>query len=234
MIVACTPTKNRGWCKDFSMACMNAQTMKPDVWFVLDNSTDWSDTPGILYESVAEQKPIGWMRNRCLEKALELGAEYIVFWDDDDYYPPKRIETAIKALQANPTADIAGSSKMYMLVIPENVLMTTGPFHDKHSTAATMVVRRRYAETHRFLESKERGEEKSFTGDWAANIVQVSAEDTIVVMGHGRNTVDKSDVAKNPKKYSAVVVNSINGKQVFRVRWPVEWDLWKRTFSVSK
>ena len=220
------------------MACMRTQTMKPDVWFVLDNSNnpeqDWSDTPGILYESVAEQKPIGWMRNRCLEKALELGAEYIVFWDDDDYYPPKRIETAIKALEANPSADIAGSSKMYMLVIPENVLMTTGPFHDKHATAATMVVRRRYAETHRFLESKEKGEEKFFTGDWSANIVQVSAEDTIVVMGHGRNTVDKSDVAKNPKKYSAVVVNSINGKQVFRVRWPVEWDLWKQTFSVSR
>jgi hypothetical protein len=30
--------------------------------------------------------------------------------------------------------------------------------------------------------------------------------------------------------FNAVVVNDVNGKMAFRARWPVQWDLWKRTF----
>jgi hypothetical protein len=30
--------------------------------------------------------------------------------------------------------------------------------------------------------------------------------------------------------FNAAIVNDINGKMMFRSRWPVPWDLWKRTF----
>lgn len=236
-VVACTPTKNRRWAWEFSKWCMNSQVLKPDAWVIVDNSScpadDWSiakDTPGVVYERVYGQQPIGWMRNRCLELALEQGADYIVFWDDDDYYPPTRISSGVKALESHPDADMAGSTVMYLLLTRENVLMTTGPFHDSHATAATHTIRRRYAETHRFDPTAERGEERIFTGDWSAKLVQVPAEQTIVVMGHGRNTVDKSDLLRNPHIYKASIVNADNGKMVFRARWPVPWDLWKSTF----
>lgn len=236
-IVACTPTKNRRWAWEFSKWCMNSQTMKPDAWVIVDNSTcpadDWSvakDAPGVIYDRVYDTKPIGWLRNRCLELALEQGADYIVFWDDDDYYPPTRVSAGVNALEANPAADMAGSSTMYLLLTRENVLMTTGPFHDKHATAATHTIRRKYAETHKFNPTSERGEEREFTGDWSANLIQVPGEQTIVVMGHARNTVDKSDLFRNPHLYKATIVNSDNGKMVFRARWSVPWDLWKSTF----
>ena len=236
-VVACTPTKNRRWAWEFSKWCMNSQIIKPDAWVIVDNSScpadDWSvarDHPGVVYERVYGSQPIGWMRNRCLDLALEQGADYIVFWDDDDYYPPTRISSGVKALEANPDADMAGSTAMYLLLTRENVLMTTGPFHETHATAATHTIRRRYAETHRFNPTTERGEEREFTKDWSAKLVQVPAEQTIVVMGHGRNTVDKSDLIRNPHMYKATVVNADNGKMVFRARWPVPWDLWKSTF----
>jgi len=236
-IVACTPTKNRRWAWEFSKWCMNSQTMKPDAWVIVDNSScpadDWSvarDHPGVVYERVYGNQPIGWMRNRCLELALEQGADYILFWDDDDYYPPTRVSSGVNALEANPGADMAGSTVMYLLLTRENVLMTTGPFHDNHATAATHTIRRAYAETHRFNPTAERGEEREFTRDWTAKIVQVPADQTIVVMGHGRNTVDKSDLLRNPHMYKATIINSDNGKMVFRARWPVPWDLWKSTF----
>lgn len=239
-IVACTPTKNRRWAWEWSKACMHSQILKPDVWVVVDNSTDrnqdWSIatySPLVVYEHIDEEKPIGWLRNRCIDIALEKGAEYIVFWDDDDYYPPTRISTGVKALQDHPDADIAGSSKMFILLTRENVMMTTGPFHDKHATAATWTIRKRYAETHRFQPEKARGEEKEFTETWTANMIQVPAEETIVVMGHTRNTVDKSQLLENPKRFMAEVLNDSNGKMVFRCRWPVQWDLWKSTFSVG-
>ena len=236
-VIACTPTKNRRWAWEFSKACMLGQQLKPDLWIVVDNSTcpadDWSvakDTPWVHYHRVFDEKPIGWLRNRCLELALEHGADYIVFWDDDDYYPPTRISSGVKALEADPTLEMTGSSQMYLLLTRENVLMTTGPFNDTHATAATHTIRRSYAQTHRFDPTKVRGEEVSFTEGWSAKLKQIPAEETIVVMGHSRNTVDKSQLLARPQMFNAKIVNDINGKMAFRARWPVGWDLWKRTF----
>jgi glycosyltransferase involved in cell wall biosynthesis len=217
---------------------MSSQKLQPDLWIVVDNSTtpaeDWSvakDYPNVLYERVYTPRPIGWLRNLCLKLAIENGADYIVFWDDDDYYPPTRISSGVEALEKDPKADISGSSKMYILLTQQNVLMTTGPFHDAHATAATWTIRRSYAETHTFDPEKSKAEEVTFTNGWKANMVQVNPDDMIVVMGHRRNTVDKSQLADTPNLYRAQFVNSDNGKFAFRVRWPVQWDLWKQTFS---
>jgi hypothetical protein len=239
-IIACTPTKNRRWAWEWSKAGMATQKLQPDVWFVLDNSTrpedDWSVStshPKVRYEHVDGEKPVAWLRNRCLDVALEEQADYLIFWDDDDYYPSTRISTGIAALEANPDADIAGSSKMYLLLVRENVMMTTGPFGDTHATAATYTVRRRYFEANRFDPADVRGEERVFTKEWTAKLIQVPPEEMIVVMGHGRNTVDKSDLAVNPARYRAQIMNADNGKMVFRSRWTVQWDLWKSTFSAA-
>ena len=216
---------------------MLGQQLKPDVWIVVDNSTcpadDWSvatDLPWVVYDRVPEPRPIGWLRNRCLELALEQGADYIVFWDDDDYYPPTRISAGVKALEADPALDMTGSSLMYLLLTRENVLMTTGPFNESHATAATHTIRRRYAEANRFDPEKLRGEEVTFTKGWTAKLKQMVPEETIVVMGHSRNTVDKSQLLARLQMFNAKIVNEINGKMAFRARWPVPWDLWKRTF----
>jgi glycosyltransferase involved in cell wall biosynthesis len=238
-VIACTPTKNRRWTYRFSRECMDRQERKADLWIVLDNSTnpeeDWTiaqENPIVKYERIEGEKPIGWLRNRCLDLALAEGADYIVFWDDDDYYPPKRISGGLEALAKNPDADLAGSSLMYLLVVPENALLTTGPFHDRHATAATWTLRRKTAEQNRFDPDKTKGEEVTFTKDWALKVAQVNAEECIVVMGHNRNTVNKSDVYKRPRIYNGEIKNEANGKMVFRVRWPVPWDIWKATFSV--
>jgi glycosyltransferase involved in cell wall biosynthesis len=236
-VIVCTPTKDRRWAWEFSRSCMDMQIRKPDLWVILDNSsspaTDWSvakDRPGILYERVYEPRPIGWMRNRCLEIALEQGADYIVFWDDDDYYPPTRISSGIAALEANPSADMAGSSRMFLLLTRENVMLETGPFGPTHATAATHTIRRRYAEKHRFVDTKTKGEEADFTEGWTANLIQVPAEETIVVLGHGRNTVDKSALLETPQIFKATIVNRDNGKMMLRARWPVPWDMFRTTF----
>lgn len=215
---------------------MDAQTVRPDAWIVVDNSTlpqhDWSPSanhPLVEYHTITEPKSIGWLRNHCMQLALSMGAETIVFWDDDDYYPPERIATGIEALRSTPTADIAASSHMFVLLTKENAFMEVGPFHAQHGTAATYTIRRRYAESHSFPDSS-RGEELIFTNHWTANMVQVPAEKTIVVMGHSRNTVDKSIIHANPQTFKANMLNETNGKMVFRLRWPVSWDLFRSTF----
>ena len=240
MICVCTPTRNRGWTQAFSESCMRAQTMQPNYWIVLDNSPEdagWKSSDLVTLHTHKEPMTIAQMRNKCLELALETGCEFIVFWDDDDYYPPKRIQIGVEALQAKPMSDIAGSSFMYMMLTDLNALMSVGPYQDTHATAATWTLRRRYALNNTFDATRTFGEEASFTHDWKAKLIQVSAENTIVVMGHKGNTVSKTDVFWNPEKYLAKVVNNINGKQAFRSRWgltPELWGLWKTTFSVEE
>jgi glycosyltransferase involved in cell wall biosynthesis len=218
---------------------MDAQLLQPTLWIVLDNSdtpeNDWSpakENPLVYYESVSESKPIGWLRNRCLDLALAQGADYIAFWDDDDYYPPTRLSSGVDALEKNPDAGLSGSSIMYLLLTKENMLLQTGPFHDNHATAATWTIRRSIAETYRFQEDKVRGEEVTFTKNWEIKVAQIPAEQVIVVMGHSRNTVDKSDLAVRPHLYKATVLNDANGRMVMRMKWPVPWDLFRSTFSV--
>jgi glycosyltransferase involved in cell wall biosynthesis len=215
---------------------MMSQLQKPDLWIVVDNSDndayDWSaakDHPGVEYTRITGHHTVGSLRNVCLTRAKQAGAEYIVFWDDDDYYPPTRISSGIRALLNTPTADIAASSHMYVLLTKENVFMEVGPFGPSHGTAATYTIRRRYVNTNSFPD-KGRGEEREFTHEWTANMVQVPAEETIVVMGHTRNTVDKSQIYTTPSTFSARVLNKDNGKMIVRSRWPVPWDLFRSTF----
>ena len=216
---------------------MAMQQRAPDLWIIVDNSAtpahDWSiaaSHPGVLYERVYTPQTIGALRNRCMELALAQGADILVFWDDDDYYPPTRISSGVKALETTPDADLAASSRMYLLLTRENVLMTVGPYGDTHGTAATYTVRRRYAETHRFPDVS-RGEELGFTQQWTAKLVQVCPEDTIVVMGHSKNTVNKSDILARPAVYRASVLNSDNGKMAVRARWPIPWEVFRATFA---
>lgn len=213
------------------------QTRAPDAWIIVDNSStpahDWSvalSYPGVVYDRVYTPQTIGALRNRCIDLALEHGADILVFWDDDDYYPPTRISSGVKALENAPDADMAASSRMYVLLTKENVLMSVGPYGDFHGTAATYTIRRKYAETHRFPDIS-RGEELGFTQNWSAKLVQVSPEDTIVVMGHARNTVNKSDILARPNVYRAMVLNSDNGKMAVRARWPLPWEVFRTTFA---
>lgn len=241
-VCVCIPTRNRKWTQAFSLSCMDTQKLKPSVWIVLDASDSddqaWDPAllpPGTVYKRI-DNKPIGEMRNRCIALALEHEWEYMVFWDDDDFYPPTRISTGVKGLESAPDADIAASSKMHLFLTRENVLLTSGPFHDNHGTAATYTIRRRYFEKNRFDPKKVMAEELSFTREWTAKMVQVDSDETIVVMGHPKNTVDKSQILKDPAKFVSKIVNDVNGKQVFRSKWAVpqsQWDLWKSTFSVS-
>lgn len=215
---------------------MMAQIQKPDLWIIIDNSDDdahdWSvarEFPNVRYTKVTGRHSVGSLRNICLAQVRETAAEYVVFWDDDDYYPPARISSGIKALVANPSVEIAASSHMYVLLTKENVFMEVGPFKPTHGTAATYTIRRRYIDCHSFPD-KGRGEELEFTNNWTTPMVQVPAEDTIVVMGHTRNTVDKSQIYTTPQMFNARTLNADNGKMVVRSRWPIPWDLFRSTF----
>ena len=72
---------------------------------------DEANIPQIKYFAVEEKMTLGRKRNYMHEKS---SGSYIVYMDDDDYYPPERIEHAVDKLQKNRNALCAGSSELYI------------------------------------------------------------------------------------------------------------------------
>jgi glycosyltransferase involved in cell wall biosynthesis len=240
-VVVCTPTCNRRFTLEFSMNVFKRQTHKNIHWLIVDNSTDpeksWepikdSDIPH-TYIRIEGKKPIGYLRNVCLEEALKRKSDYIAFWDDDDFYVPQRIQKSVEALERDNTKDIIGCAVLPVFLCKENVLMETGPYGTNHSTAATYLFRSSIATNRRFIADAEKAEEGSFTRDWTLPMYMLPSKDVILVIGHNYNTVNKNQMYENPTKFAARILNTANAKNIVRIQWiqdPALWDLFRKTF----
>jgi hypothetical protein len=228
---------------ELSKTCLLRQTFPKDkiVWIILDNSDE--GTPGwsaakdctdltILYERIPPGKPLGELRNICMQKGLATSCEFFAWWDDDDYYLPQRFETSMDALRKNPSASLVICREMHVFLTQENILLKVGPYPEHQGTCASYFVRRSYIEANQFDPKAEKGEETSFCRKWRAKTVSVDPKDVLLVVGHPINTVDKSQVYTNQRQFMADVVNEANGKNIVRYQWirdePV-WDLFYRT-----
>jgi O-antigen biosynthesis protein len=81
---------------------------------VVDDGTDpiadlLPSDPRVIYVRLSERKSVGAKRNLACERAR---GEFIVHWDDDDWYPSSRVRTQIEALRQR-GGDVCGSSIVY-------------------------------------------------------------------------------------------------------------------------
>lgn len=193
--------------------CLLRQTVAPTEWVVVEGSRAEPDarrnaelianlklpfklvyvpySPGV--EGVAA---LGELRNRGHDACA---CEVVVCMDDDDYYPPRRIESVLRAFHTHPDVDLAGCTNMLVYDYPSKVLFQFRGVHARHSTQGALAFRLRYLQTHRHDETRKFAEESSFTKHFTEPMVQLPAFDTLVSSNHGDNTVDKSElVVRNP------------------------------------
>lgn len=241
-IAVCTPTYNRRWTWEWSKLCFDMQDYSDLVWIVIDNSDtpeqSWeiSQThPKVKYTHVEGKRPIGELRNICIQEALFTDADYIAFWDDDDFYVPHRFSHALNVL-AEKDCEYVGCSLLYLLLVRENVIVQVGPYGENHSTAASWVIRRSYAEKNRFDDLAVKGEETVFMRNWRTKMATIEPTDCILVMGHSSNTCNKSQVRTKAAQFMSKDVNAANGKMVARMQWfksPAVWAQFQSTFSAA-
>jgi hypothetical protein len=239
-IAVCTPTYNRRWTWEWSRLCFDRQEYSDLVWIVVDNSDtleqSWDISkshPKVQYIHVDGKRPIGELRNICIAEALKTDADYIAFWDDDDFYVPHRFTHAINMLNKHPDCEYVGCSELFLLLVRENVVIKVGPYGENHSTAASWVMRRKYAEGNKFDPTALKGEETVFMCNWRTKMVMIEPSDCILVMGHSGNTVDKSQVRIKAQQFMSKDINSANGKMVARMQWfksPEVWAQFQSTF----
>ena len=116
-----TPTFNRRPFIPLMIKCFQHQTYPKDrmEWIIIDDGTDKIEElvahiPQVKYFKYDEKMTLGKKRNLLHKKSK---GEIIIYMDDDDYYPPERIEYSVDQLLKNPDKLWAGSSILYIYFI---------------------------------------------------------------------------------------------------------------------
>ena len=165
----------------------------------------------IKYIGLEEGSKLSDLRNRGNASCK---GDIIVCMDDDDYYPPKRVVTAVSKLN-NSTKQIAGCSYAYMYDYNLDKLYKFKSFGRNHSTNNCLAYKKEYLLTHKHEAGLDRGEEMSFTNNFTEPMIQLDSEDCIVISSHGSNTFDKSALCmKENKQIREILNNNIISQEI--------------------
>ena len=193
-----TPTFNRRPFIPYMIKCFQHQTYPKDriEWIIIDDGTDKiedlvKDVPQVTYIKYDTKMTLGKKRNLLHEKSK---GDIIVYFDDDDYYPPERIEHAVEQLQLNPDKLCAGSSAMHIYFKHINKMYLFGPYGENHSTAATFAFKRKLLDDTSFNDDACLAEEKIFLKNYTIPLVQLDTRKTILVFSHNHNSFDKKQL----------------------------------------
>ena len=203
-VSVCTPTFNRRPFIENIIKCYNNQTYPKSrmEWIIIDDGTD--KIKDILDKHklinlkyfATEKMNLGAKRNYMHTKAK---GSFIVYMDDDDYYPPDRVEHAVERLLENPKALCAGSSELYVYFKTIKRMVQFGPYGPNHSTAGTFAFRKTMLDNTKYDDDAALAEEREFLKEYTIPFVQLDPMKTILVFSHEHNTFDKRELLKQPE-----------------------------------
>jgi hypothetical protein len=156
------------------------------------------DVPPIKYVPFKPGQYLSDLRNAGNQMCT---GDIIVCMDDDDYYPPTRVSHAVYTLVNSP-ALLAGCSKVYIYFYETCRLFQFKSFGKNHSTNNCMAYKRSYLQTHAYTAGLSKAEESSFTNSFSEPMEQLDPQKTMVMSGHGSNTVDKKWLIQSTKNHT--------------------------------
>lgn len=206
-VSVCTPTFNRRPFIPIAFEIFKNQDYPKDrlEWIIVDDGTDpiedlieQSNIPQIKYHRVKEKMSLGKKRN-YMHSLIHPQSKYIIYFDDDDWYPSDRISHSIEMLEKNPTFLIAGSSELYCYFKDDSPkLVQFGPYSPNHSTAGTFCFRTDLLKMTKYNDDKELAEERDFLKNYTIPLLQLNPLKSILVFSHPHNTFDKRQLLIDP------------------------------------
>jgi hypothetical protein len=200
-VSVCTPTFNRRPYISAMIRCFNEQDYPQDrmEWIIIDDGTDpiedlVASHPRVKYFKYDTKMTLGRKRNLLHEKSR---GEILVYMDDDDYYPPKRVSHAVEMLVSHPEALCAGSSEIYIYFKHIKQMKRFGPYGPNHATAGTFAFKRKLLKNNRYNDDACLAEERAFLKDYTVPFVQLDPMKVILVFSHEHNTFDKRKLLVN-------------------------------------
>jgi len=215
LVSVITTTYNRSRFISALIECYRRQDYNHDQmeWLILDDSdgdeqkktqalfdTFADKMPNIFYIHSPQKQVMGYKLNHL---CLLARGDIIVVMDDDDFYPPTRVSTAVAAFAAEPEKLIAGCSKVYMYFQDENAVYCAGPYDDNHALNCTIAFQSSYLKNHRYDDAEVCAVERVFTHDFSEPMIQLDSKKTILHMVHAENTF------KDKKKIGLLVKTSL-------------------------
>ena len=201
-VSVCTPTYNRRQFIPQLIKCFQNQNYPKQLmeWIVVDDGEDsvedlFKGVECVKYFRVEKKMKLGRKRNYMHEKSK---GEILVYMDDDDYYPPDRVNHAVNRLRAVPRALAAGSSIVYIYINDLDKIYQFGPYGPQHATAGTFAFKRELLKETRYDDNAELAEEKAFLKNYSVPLVQLDPMKAILVFAHQYNTFDKRRLLVNP------------------------------------
>ena len=201
-VSVCTPTYNRRHFIPFLIRNFQAQTYPKEKmeWIIIDDGDDcvkdlFEGVECVKYFRYEEKMKLGKKRNLMHEKSK---GEIIVYMDDDDYYPPERVNHAVNRLRSQPKALASGSSLMYIYFKHIDKVYRFGPYGPRHATAGTFAFKRELLKQTSYEDDAEMAEEKVFLKNYTIPFVQLDPMKTILCFSHKYNTFDKKKLLINP------------------------------------
>jgi len=180
-------------------------------WIIVDDGSDnildvlqsvgQDLMPQIRYTSLKEIMPLGKKRNYMHSLAR---GDILVYMDDDDYYPPERIDHAVETLMRSPQALCAGSSIVFLYFKHVQQMVQFGPYGPNHATAGTFAFRKELLQVTRYDDSACLAEERAFLKEYTIPFVQLDPRKTILVFSHEHNTFDKRKLLNKQNKFIQV------------------------------
>ncbi|CAM4423412.1 Glycosyl transferase family 2 [Pedobacter westerhofensis] len=143
------------------------------------------DDPRIKYYYSGSAKSVGEKRNIACSKA---SGEYIVHWDDDDWYAGDWISHQVNALTES-GADISGINQVQFFSPSSNKYWMTHNYNSKSPwlTGATLIYRRSYWQQHPFKDLQV-GEDNEYVRSNGARIFAHDYFQGFIATSHQDNT----------------------------------------------
>jgi glycosyltransferase involved in cell wall biosynthesis len=212
------PTYNRRRFLPFLLQIFNNQTYPKDrrELIIVDDSPEsnadiikqYNVDKNIRYYHVKEKMKLGKKRNYI--NSLVKG-EYVVCFDDDDYYPPERISHAITMLQST-KRQVAGSTRISIYYTALDKIYEFGPYGPNHATNGTFAYHRDFLQNHHYEDNADMAEEKYFLKEYSEPMVQLDPYKTIICISHAANTFDKHNVIHSGRETGMKLKQVIKGK----------------------
>ena len=196
-VSVCTPTFNRRPFIQTMFQCFRNQTYPKDrmEWIIVDDGTD-------KIEDLVQASGISQIKYFRQDRKMALGEKrnfmhkqtkgtILVYMDDDDYYPPERVEHAVDRLTENREALCAGASEIYIYFKHIQQMYQCGPYSPNHATAGTFAFRKELLNQTQYEDHAALAEEKAFLKNYTIPFVQLDPLKSILVFSHIHNTFDK-------------------------------------------
>ena len=191
----CTPTFNRRPFFEGAIKCVLNQDYPQELleWIIIDDGTDHiedlvKDIDIVKYFKYDEKMKLGKKRNLMHSKCK---GSIIVYFDDDDYYPPERVSHSVNMLLTHPKSLCAGSSELNLYFNHNETVYKFGPYGPNHATAGTFAFKKELLENNNYDDDAALAEERHFLKGYTVPFVQLESKKTILVISHKQNTFDK-------------------------------------------